>query len=65
LTHAFLWEYSYKRLKLAQILGRLGIFLTLATFFKIRSAPFSIVDFVKGIQHVRISKPSASSWVTA
>jgi hypothetical protein len=30
LTHAFLWEYSYKRLKLAQLLGQLGVFLTLA-----------------------------------
>jgi hypothetical protein len=28
LTHAFLWEYSYKRLKLAQLLGQLGVFLT-------------------------------------
>jgi hypothetical protein len=28
LAHAFLWEYSYKRLKLAQRLGQLGAFLT-------------------------------------
>jgi hypothetical protein len=28
LAHAFLWEYSDKRLKLAQLLGQLGIFLT-------------------------------------
>ena len=28
LAHAFLWEYSYKRLKLAQLLGQLGGFLT-------------------------------------
>jgi hypothetical protein len=28
LAHAFLWGYSYKRLKLAQLLGRLGVFLT-------------------------------------
>jgi hypothetical protein len=28
LAHAFLWEYSYKRLKLAQLLGQLGVFLT-------------------------------------
>ena len=27
LAHAFLWEYSYKRLKLAQLLGQLGVFL--------------------------------------
>jgi hypothetical protein len=26
--HAFLWEYSYKRLQLAQLLGQLGVFLT-------------------------------------
>jgi hypothetical protein len=24
LAHAFLWEHSYKRLKLAQLLGQLG-----------------------------------------
>ena len=28
LAHAFMWEYSYKRLKLAQLLGRLGVVLT-------------------------------------
>jgi hypothetical protein len=28
LAHAFVWEYSYKRLKFAQLLGQLGIFLT-------------------------------------
>ena len=32
LAHAFLWEYSYKRLKLAQLLGQLGVFLTLTAF---------------------------------
>ena len=29
LAHAFLWENSYKRLKLAQLLGQLGLFLAL------------------------------------
>ena len=29
LAHAFLWEYSYKRLKLAQLLGQLGVLLTM------------------------------------
>jgi hypothetical protein len=29
LAHTFPWEYSYKRLKLAQLLGQLGFFLTL------------------------------------
>jgi hypothetical protein len=28
LAHAFLWGDSYKRLKLAQLLGQLGVFLT-------------------------------------
>ena len=28
LAHALLWEYGYKRLKLAQLLGRHGVFLT-------------------------------------
>jgi hypothetical protein len=28
LAHAFLWEYSDKGLKLAQLLGQLGVFLT-------------------------------------
>ena len=28
LAHAFLWECSYKRLKLAQLLGQLGVVLT-------------------------------------
>ena len=27
LAHAFLWEYNYKRLKLIQLIGRLGVFL--------------------------------------
>ena len=31
LAHSFLWEDSYKRLKLAQLMGQLGIFLTCAT----------------------------------
>ena len=31
LAHAFMWEYSYKRLKLAQLLGQLGVFLTCTT----------------------------------
>jgi hypothetical protein len=28
LARAFLWEYSYKGLKLAQLMGQLGVFLT-------------------------------------
>jgi diadenosine tetraphosphate (Ap4A) HIT family hydrolase len=30
LARAFLWEYSYKGPELAQLLGQLGVFLTLA-----------------------------------
>jgi hypothetical protein len=33
LAHAFLWEYSYKRLNLAQLLGQRGVILT--RFFKL------------------------------
>ena len=32
LAHTCLWEYSYKTLKLVQLLGHLGIFFTCATF---------------------------------
>ena len=28
LAHTFLWEYSDNRMKLARLLGRLGVFLT-------------------------------------
>ena len=28
LAHAFRWKHSYKRLKLDQLLGHLGVFLT-------------------------------------
>ena len=28
LAHAFMWEYSCERLKLGQLLGQLGVFLT-------------------------------------
>jgi hypothetical protein len=31
LAHEFRWEYCYERLKLAQLLGQLGVFLTLST----------------------------------
>ena len=31
-AHAFLWEHSGKRLKLAQLLGQLGDCLTLARY---------------------------------
>ena len=32
LARAFMWEYGYKRLKLAQLLDQLGVFLTLGSF---------------------------------
>jgi hypothetical protein len=28
LAHASLWEYSYRRMKLAQLLGQVGVFFT-------------------------------------
>ena len=39
LAHASLWEYSYKRLKLAQLLGQLGVSLTCSTSCRISGAP--------------------------
>ena len=30
MAHALLWDYGHKKLKLAQFLGQLGIFLTCA-----------------------------------
>ena len=35
LAHAFMWEHSYKRLKLAQLLGQLGFFLTHTMRFEV------------------------------
>jgi hypothetical protein len=32
LAHAVLWEYSYERLELAQLLGQLAVFLTWPLF---------------------------------
>ena len=31
LAHEFLWEYSYEALKLAQLLSKVGVFLTIAS----------------------------------
>jgi hypothetical protein len=43
LAHAFLlWEYSYKWLKLAQLLCQLGVFLTLRTVTGL--SPFSAMS---------------------
>ena len=46
LTHAFLWEYSFKRLGLAQRLGQLGVFLTLVVCLVARQAscPIQLPD---------------------
>ena len=40
LAHEFLWEYSCKRLKLAQLLGQLGVFLTLV--YSISNSPYKV-----------------------
>ena len=39
MAHAFLWEYSYKGLELAQLLGRLGVFLTLVMSSPLKTPP--------------------------
>ena len=51
LAHAFLQEYSHKRLKLAQVLGQLGVFLTRAQTFK--SSPHRPAYFIYGITDER------------
>jgi hypothetical protein len=43
LAHAFRWEYSYKRLRLAQLLGRHGVLLT-CTRPRIWLAEASVVE---------------------
>jgi hypothetical protein len=35
--HAFLWEYSYKRLQSAQLMGQLGVSLTWSPFCSVKS----------------------------
>jgi hypothetical protein len=37
LARVFLWEHSYKGLKLAQLLGQLGVFLTWVSMAALRS----------------------------
>jgi hypothetical protein len=39
LVHAFLWEYSFKRLKLAHLLGQLTVFLTPSRPVKLQRDP--------------------------
>ena len=51
LAPAFLWEYSYKRLELVQLLVQLGVFLTLGegrTDIAPHPALFCIVNFYAG-----------------
>jgi hypothetical protein len=47
LAHAFLWKYSYKRLKLAQLLAQLGVFLTWARVASTVASP-SFITFDSG-----------------
>ena len=54
LAHAFLWEYSYKRLQLAQLLGQLGDFLTCWMRGQSLGMPFPASD--------RAEAQAAGSW---
>ena len=54
LAHAFLWEYSDKRVKLAQLLGQLGVFLTWALV----SSTWSVNFFITGTSACRTSPVS-------
>ena len=47
LAHTFLWEYSYKRLKLVQLPGQLSVYLTLYLAAKKRT--MATVDAEKGM----------------
>ena len=58
LAHAFLWEYSYKRLQLAQLLGQLGVFLTLHRSIA-SSRPCVVFASVRA--RIRMSWPTASA----
>ena len=44
LAHAFLWEYSYKIYKLAQLLSQLGVFLTEGAVLSFSLAPSSFIE---------------------
>jgi hypothetical protein len=43
LALAFMWEYSYKRLKLAQLRGQLGVFLTRGLFPDLAHRPVVVL----------------------
>jgi hypothetical protein len=43
LAHAFRWKYTYKKLKLAQLLGQLGVFLTCARVSRVGKMSMSCV----------------------
>ena len=47
LAHALLWEHSYKRLQLAQLLGRHGVFLTCAVVAFVMSWDFQAKPSLK------------------
>ena len=55
LAHAFLWEYSYKRLKLAQLLGQLGVFLTCV--FRIFASRSISPTFASSAAPTAVEKP--------
>ena len=57
LSHAFLWECSYKKLKLAQLLGQPGGFLTWVQPASLESRPWLASRAV----HVRLRSATAAT----
>jgi hypothetical protein len=50
LARAFLWEYSYERLKLAQLLGQLGVFLpSLLSVSNRKSVSYSVFAWARRV----------------
>ena len=60
LARAFLWEYSYKRLKLARLLGQLGVFLTQGD-----SARSQTVESGDGLEKIKGGEPVWKNYTLA
>ena len=61
LAHLFRWDYSYKRLKLAQLLSQLGVFLTAAAAFAFAFASAAAAAAAPSFAAPSCSSASSSS----
>ena len=46
LAHAFLWEHNYNRLKLVQLLGQLGGFLTVGALQQPNGSDYDMEKYI-------------------